>query len=445
MAGKLGAAFIATLLVSAGLLLLAPTSTPVQAEEMCDPTTIEDLLPPPPETTTTTLGETASTNPGGAGTTTTTAPETTTTAPATTTTTAPNCEPFVYELTFPLAVEGRVISVFGDPRDGGSRLHKGIDIAAPRLTPVVATADGVVTKIDGAVGTEDCCWMILQHHDGWQSWYIHLNNDTHRTDDGLGLGVRLDLQVGDEVIEGEVLGWLGDSGNAEDTRATHLHYELRTPGGEAVDALATIRSAAAGVAPREGASGAYLDDDGTIFEWLHDHLAALGILWACDEQGIRSCPDDLVAPEDLARLATLLHEVEAPLVDVTNEPLPLLGIEDPSPFLVEKILGCTPDEIDCLPNGITAAELARLAAGIVRYHSGPYSLAALSEGQSPGIVLPNQSQARTYMILTGHIGRCELPLSNTELLTRAEALERLLSWTDYIENDRCRVVDQPTR
>ena len=68
---------------------------------------------------------------------------------------------------------------------------------------------------------------------GWSSHYIHLNNDP-ATDDGRGEGGGPALRKETESREGELIGWAGDSGNAEET-IPHLHFELRNPGAEAVD------------------------------------------------------------------------------------------------------------------------------------------------------------------------------------------------------------------
>lgn len=115
---------------------------------------------------------------------------------------------------------------WGAPRPGGRR-HKGIDIISPRGTPVVAVQAGTVI----AMGWSRLSGynLKIQHAEGWISSYLHLNNDTPGTDDGLGgeetaFASRLD--VGDHVEAGQLIGRVGDSGNAEDT-TPHTHFELK--------------------------------------------------------------------------------------------------------------------------------------------------------------------------------------------------------------------------
>ena len=73
--------------------------------------------------------------------------------------------------------------------------------------------------------------ITIQDDDGWTYIYIHLNNDTPGTDDGANPQawvVSSDLRVGDRVEAGQVIGYLGDSGNAE-TTPPHLHFEIHPP------------------------------------------------------------------------------------------------------------------------------------------------------------------------------------------------------------------------
>jgi murein DD-endopeptidase MepM/ murein hydrolase activator NlpD len=106
------------------------------------------------------------------------------------------------------------------------RRHLGIDLMAPKLTPVYAIADGTVSRVANTprAGRH----TIVDHADGWQSWYLHLNNDDPGRDNGRAdwsLTVASGVDEGNRVLAGQLLGFVGDSGNAEGTLA-HTHFEL---------------------------------------------------------------------------------------------------------------------------------------------------------------------------------------------------------------------------
>jgi hypothetical protein len=134
----------------------------------------------------------------------------------------------LYEMYFPVLGENWYTDTWGACRGVDcSRSHEGTDIMADKMVPVVAAAAGTVYWQHAEQGG-DCCAMGLRHDDGWVSYYIHLNNDTPGTDDGLGWGFADGIVVGAHVEAGQLIGWVGDSGNAENS-GSHLHFELHHP------------------------------------------------------------------------------------------------------------------------------------------------------------------------------------------------------------------------
>ncbi len=105
---------------------------------------------------------------------------------------------------------GDVWSFFGDPRDGGARIHHGIDIFAPRGTPVLAVSDGEIVR----VGRRDRGGNVVVLRDtirGLQVYYAHL--ESHLVENGVS------------VRAGDVLGTVGNTGNAV-TTPPHLHIGI---------------------------------------------------------------------------------------------------------------------------------------------------------------------------------------------------------------------------
>ena len=148
----------------------------------------------------------------------------------------------IYPMVFPVGGETHFTNTFGAPRSGG-RTHEGTDLMADKMVPVVAAASGTIGWVSSS-----CCALEIEHDDGWSSMYIHLNNDTPGTDDGLGWGIMPGLVRGVHVDAGQLIGWVGDSGNAEWT-GSHLHFELHTPDGIAISSyehLLEARGAAEG-------------------------------------------------------------------------------------------------------------------------------------------------------------------------------------------------------
>jgi murein DD-endopeptidase MepM/ murein hydrolase activator NlpD len=100
---------------------------------------------------------------------------------------------------------------WGDPRDGGRRKHRGIDIFAPKGTPIVAVADGIISFIGEQPKGGQCVWLTTEN--GASFYYAHL--------DRWAAG----LYEGMEVRSGDLLGYVGNTGNAR-TTPPHLHFGI---------------------------------------------------------------------------------------------------------------------------------------------------------------------------------------------------------------------------
>lgn len=101
---------------------------------------------------------------------------------------------------------------WGNSRDGGRRKHRGIDIFAPKGTAVVAVAEGVVSFIGEQPKGGRCIWLSTET--GRSYYYAHLD----RWATGLYEGL--------EVHPGDILGYVGNTGNAKYT-PSHLHFAVR--------------------------------------------------------------------------------------------------------------------------------------------------------------------------------------------------------------------------
>ena len=104
----------------------------------------------------------------------------------------------------------RITSRFGDARDANHH-HNGIDIAAPKGTPVLAAANGKVISREQASGYGRL--VRIAHGDGLETWYAHLQS--------------WNVKPGKKMKCGQRIGKVGKSGNAT---APHLHYEVRING-----------------------------------------------------------------------------------------------------------------------------------------------------------------------------------------------------------------------
>jgi hypothetical protein len=170
------------------------------------------------------------------------------TSPAAAGTVAVDAETVVRDIIFPVAGPNTFADTFGACRSGCTRGHEGTDIMAAKLVPLVAARDATVTWLkdtatpDGSEGN----YVMLRDADGWEYWYIHVNNDSPGTDDGANPAEWIfapGIERGAEVQAGQLVAYTGDSGNAEGT-APHLHFEIHNPAGEVVNPYLSLRAAA---------------------------------------------------------------------------------------------------------------------------------------------------------------------------------------------------------
>ena len=103
-----------------------------------------------------------------------------------------------------------VLSFYGDPRDGGSRRHAGVDIGASRGTPVHAPVDArvITSRNDGRGGHTV---VLLDTNGKIQFVFTHLDSRA--------------VRAGQYVLSGQQIGTVGNTGNASGG-VTHLHFEV---------------------------------------------------------------------------------------------------------------------------------------------------------------------------------------------------------------------------
>jgi len=148
---------------------------------------------------------------------------TTTAAPTTTETTTP---PPSGSMVCPVNGAVSFTDTWGAPRSGG-RTHKGVDMLASRGTPLVAIESGTIKRMgNGGLGG---ITVYITGNSGDLYYYAHL--------DGWAAG----LTTGQSVTVGDLIGYVGNSGNARYT-VTHLHFEYHPGGGSAVNPTPLVSS-----------------------------------------------------------------------------------------------------------------------------------------------------------------------------------------------------------
>ncbi len=134
---------------------------------------------------------------------------------------------FLDDIKFPVDnIKSHFYDDWKERRGGGSRLHEGLDVRAPKGAKIVAVADGIINTV--AFSESSGYYIAIDHMNGWLSLYVHLNDDIIGDDNagGSASAFAKEYKRGDRVQRGEVIGFVGNSGNAEGT-VPHLHFELK--------------------------------------------------------------------------------------------------------------------------------------------------------------------------------------------------------------------------
>jgi murein DD-endopeptidase MepM/ murein hydrolase activator NlpD len=116
----------------------------------------------------------------------------------------------------PLQGGGRMASRFGyrvHPIFKSRRLHTGVDLAAPRGTPIYASGDGVIERAQWVSGYGR--YIEIKHVNGFETGYGHQSAFA----DGIKPGVK--------VRQGQLIGYVGSTGNST---GNHLHFEIKVNG-----------------------------------------------------------------------------------------------------------------------------------------------------------------------------------------------------------------------
>lgn len=167
---------------------------------------------------------------------------------------------------FPVLGKSQYTDSYGDARGQGS--HQGIDIMAPRRALALAAEAGRVKF--HITSSRAGCMLYLHGDSGTTYLYIHLNNDVGTTNDNRGRCVAgtafaPGLRNGAQVVAGQPIGFVGDSGDA-DGIAPHLHFEVHPNDGASVNPFKSLNRAwrLLFAAPRQGETSLWLK--GSVLE-----------------------------------------------------------------------------------------------------------------------------------------------------------------------------------
>lgn len=208
-------------------------------------------------------------------------------------------------ITFPVVGGGRVTDDYGEPRWSG--WHQGNDIMSRRWQPVVAAVNGRVDLHMSSTARGNCM-IYLRHKSGTTYVYIHLNNDLTAENDNEGgckegVAYAAGLQEGELVRHGQLIGYVGDSGDADGIQP-HLHFEIRKPRGGPINPYQYLRGARRILFPRGeslaepmavSVSGLFkATENGTFAVRVRRASTSLGVRYPIRRGVVLALPPDVV-------------------------------------------------------------------------------------------------------------------------------------------------------
>ena len=148
-------------------------------------------------------------------------------------------------IVFPVLGATAYYDDFGAYRgDIATHFHIGTDLLGVKLQPEVAAATGTITHL--VLDHPTAGWgVVITDDDGWDYRYYHLNNDAPGTNDASNpeqWRLAPDLKLGDRVQAGQLIAYMGNSGDAEYS-VPHLHFEIHGPDHKAVNPFPSLRAA----------------------------------------------------------------------------------------------------------------------------------------------------------------------------------------------------------
>ena len=138
---------------------------------------------------------------------------------------------YINGFVFPVASEVEFIDSWGYPRMTGTpsaHWHQGTDIFATYGTPLIASENGTVARIGTGTLGGNKLWVVGES--GTEYYYAHLSAFAAGLSDGM------------RVTAGQLVGYVGDTGNARGT-SPHLHFEIHPGGGDAVNPYPVLKAA----------------------------------------------------------------------------------------------------------------------------------------------------------------------------------------------------------